>query len=78
MAMLPLAERPGFGGMKENSIFQLEFMTFFEHDNAYFICISPAASLSDYVFSLIGSCTNDQNVSQSLGSHITGCIMADS
>lgn len=33
--MVPLAERPGFGRIKENGIFQLEFMPYFEHDNAH-------------------------------------------
>lgn len=33
--MVPLTERPGFGRIKENGIFQLEFMPYFEHDNAH-------------------------------------------
>lgn len=78
LTMFPLTEWSGSGWIKENGIFQIECMPHFEHDNAHFIGISPAASLSDHVFPLIRSCTDDQNVPQSLWSYITGSIMADS
>lgn len=77
LAIFPLTERPSFGRFKENRIFPLEFIPYFEHDNAHFISISPAASLSDHMFPLIRRGTDDQYIAQSLWSYIPSCIMAD-
>ena len=66
LAIFPLTERPSFGRFKENRIFPLEFIPYFEHDNAHFIGISPAASLSDRMFALVGRGTDDHYSPQSL------------